>query len=153
MKKLLLLLALLPASVFGFAAGKNALRVQPVVGEAVTFMFDAEPEVNFTSTGVSITATGAQPVSFAFDDIESLDFPEINAVQQIDSTQGIKVSCIADAIVISNAPEQSTLEVYSIDGRKIISTVFSGDFSISRDSFAKGINIIKVNNSAFKILI
>lgn len=71
MRKFIFFLTLL-GTAFGLSAAEapDAVRVTPVTGEPVVFMFSANPEITYTATGAKISTTSQDPVTFDFEAIE-----------------------------------------------------------------------------------
>lgn len=153
MKKIFLLLALL-GSMIGVNAAEvpDAVRVKPATGDAVVILFSANPEVTYTSTGATISATGHDAVSIDFDDIEFIDFVKMSSVSEVAGTQ-VSLRVTQDAIVIEGAEAGSQLSVYTLDGRAVLNTTFSDAYSVERSRLAKGAYIVRINKTTFKILL
>lgn len=75
MRKFIFFLTLL-GTAFGLSAAEapDAVRVTPVTGEPIVFMFSANPEITYTATGATISTTSQDPVTFDFEAIEFIDF-------------------------------------------------------------------------------
>lgn len=153
MKKLFFTLALL-GSLSGFAAQlePNAVRINLKDATKITLAFANEPEITFNTSGLTITTLSQDPYIFEFDDIDYVDFEHLTAVDQIE-TNNLLFKATPQAIIIENAPDESTLAVYSLDGRTMLTTTFSGSYSIERNRLPKGIYIFKINKLTFKVSI
>ena len=75
MRKFIFFLTLL-GTALGLSAAEvpDAVRVTPVTGEPIVFMFSANPEITYTATGATISTTNQDPVTFDFEAIEFIDF-------------------------------------------------------------------------------
>ena len=84
MRKFIFFLTLL-GTAFGLSAAEapDAVRVTPVTGEPVVFMFSANPEITYTATGATISTTSQDPVTFDFEAIEFIDFVKYGSVNEI----------------------------------------------------------------------
>ncbi len=151
MKKLFLTLALL-GSMCGFAAAEepDAVRIKPVAGDEVVILFTANPEVTYTATGVTVSST-QDPVSFDFDDIEFIDFVRSSSVQEVAGTS-VSMRVTPQALIIENAEPGSSLAVFALDGRSLLNTsIPDTSYSIDRSRLAKGVYIVRINKTTFKI--
>lgn len=151
MKKFFLMLTLL-GSMCGFASAEepDAVRIKPVTGDDVVILFTANPEVTYTATGVKVSST-QDPVSFDFDDIEFIDFVKSTSVQEVAGTP-ISMRVTPQALIIENVESGSSLAVYALDGRAILNTLIPDtSYSIDRSRLAKGVYIVKINKTTFKI--
>ena len=128
------------------------VRVTPVTGEPVVFMFSANPEITYTATGATISTTSQDPVTFDFEAIEFIDFVKYGSVNEIAGTP-VSMRVTNDAIVIENAGEGSMLSIYTLDGRCVVNTTIPDSYSVERSLLAKGAYIIKINKTTFKILL
>lgn len=153
MKKLLLILTML-VSVCGFAtaAEPDAVRVKPVGGDAILLQFTANPQVAYTTTGVTITATGQDAVTLDFDEIEFIDFVDLGSVSEVEANT-VTVRVTESALVIENAEEGSNLTIFSIDGKLLLNATIADTFSIDRSRFQKGVYIVKINKTTFKLVL
>lgn len=153
MRKIIFLLTLMVGiCAFATAEEPDAVRVKPASGDAVVFLFTANPEVTYTATGATITATGQAPVTFDFDNIEFIDFVKYGSVEDV-AADAVTVRVTADALAIDNAEAGSLLAIYSLDGRCVLSTTIPESYSVSRSLFNRGAYIVRINKTAFKILL
>ena len=153
MKKLFLFAALLFAALAATAAKPSMLKVNLVAGDPVTFLFDTKPEISFLGNQLRVTSLEhLAPVTFDFDNIQFLDFPEYDSVGEIPSSE-ITVATTPQAIVIGNLPEGSVVDVFSINGTNVFHSEASESCSIDRSRLGKGIFIVKINRTSFKISI
>lgn len=152
MKKFLLLL-FTTLNVLQVAADvRDCLRVIPTIGEPIIFKFIQEPEVLLSNSGVTITTTNDDPITFSFEDIDFFDFPIQTEIQSL-SSDLLKIDVRNDQIIISNAPEDSQIDIINIKGDTILKSQFDYNIAIDRNMLAKGIYIIKVNHYTFKLAI
>lgn len=154
MRKIFLLLTLL-VSVCGLAtAGEpDAVRVMPTSGQQVVLLFSANPEITYTATGATITAAGQNPLTLAFDDIEFIDFVEFGSVEDV-AEAALSLRVTQDELLIDNAEVGSALSIYSLDGRCVLNTTLpDSSFAISRSMLEKGVYIVRINKTTFKILL
>lgn len=153
MRKFIFFLTLL-GTAFGLSAAEapDAVRVTPVTGEPIVFMFSANPEITYTATGATISTTNQDPVTFDFEAIEFIDFVKYGSVNEIAGTP-VSMRVTHDAFVIENAGEGSMLSIYTLDGRCVVNTTIPDSYSVERSLLAKGAYIIKINKTTFKILL
>ena len=153
MRKLIFFLTML-GTACGFAAAEepDAVRVTPVTGEPVVFLFSANPEISYTATGATISSTNQNPVTFNFDNIEFIDFVKYGSVSEIAGTP-MSMRVTQDAIVIENAGEGSLLSIYTLSGQCVVNTTIPDCYRVERSLLAKGAYIIKINKTTFKILL
>ena len=144
MRKLLLLLVLTVALAVSAAETPTAVRVQPTSGEAVTFLFDTNPELQLHANRFTVTST-AHPagITFEFDNVESIDF--VAAPTSIGNVEepGITMAMDNGTLNFSNVPDNAPVSVYTTDGRMVVNTTASGTFSLDLNSMAAGIYIIR----------
>lgn len=154
MRKFIFFLTLL-GTALGLSAAEvpDAVRVTPVTGESIVFMFSANPEITYTATGATISTTNQDPVTFDFEAIEFIDFVKYGSVNEIAGTPVSMRVTTHDAIVIENAGEGSMLSIYTLDGRCVVNTTIPDSYSVERSLLAKGAYIIKINKTTFKILL
>ncbi len=155
MKKILFMLTML-VSICGFAANEepDAIRVKLNSGTPVVILLSSNPEVTYTSTGATITATGQNPVTLDFDDIEFIDFVKSSSVKDLAATEGaVKLQVSADALLVSGAKAGSELAIYTLDGRCVLNTTIPESYSVNRSLLNTGVYIVKINKSTFKIIL
>lgn len=136
-------------SFYGFAAQKDALRVVLKSGSPMLFKFESKPEVNFTHEGFDVVCTNEEGVVFQFDEVDYLDFAETVGIAQLSAAE-LLFRVGKASIVIENAGEDSRLDVWTIDGKSVMSATFHDTYTIERTRLGKGVFIFKINNSTFK---
>lgn len=150
MKHLLLGLALLVgASAF---AAANAVRVNLVNNESMLFHFANAPEVSFSPESFKITTTGAEPVSFEIPNVESIDFVSTTDIKKIQD-EHIKISRTDNLILLSNLPESTVIEVYSLNGTLLHSEEASEIATLDISGFPKGVCLLKVGTFTAKLIL
>lgn len=153
MRKITFLLALM-VSLCGFAAEvePDAVRVTPATGDPVVFLFTSNPEVTYTDTGATISTKGQNPVTFDFEDIQFIDFVKYGAVDDVVATT-VTLRVTSEALLIDNAKDGDVLAIYSLDGRCVLNTTIPETYSVSRSQLGKGVYIVTINKTAFKIIL
>ena len=155
MKKILFMLTML-VSICGFAANEepDAIRVKTTTGSPVVILLASNPEVTYTQTGATITATGQNPVTLDFDDIEFIDFVKSSSVKDVATAEGaVQLRVSADALLVSGAKAGSALAIYTLDGRCVLAATIPESYSVSRSQLANGVYIVKINKTSFKIIL
>ncbi len=152
MRKLLLLLVLTVAFVASAADAPTAVRVQPVSGEAVTFLFDTQPELQMHAARFTVTST-AHPagVTFDFNNVESIDFVDVPTSVEKTEIPGIVMTMDNGSLNFSNVPDNAPVSVYTTDGRMVVNTTASGTYSLDLRNMASGIYIVRVAGFVTKV--
>lgn len=142
---------LILSAIGAFAAG--GLRVTPVSGEPVVFLFDDRPEVSFIAGKLQVkTAMNNTPVVFELDDIDSIDFSGETSISDIEASAEIAVTIDSRGVHFLNVPAGATASVFTLNGITVISTtVGASTFDIDRSQLAAGVYIVKINNFVTKI--
>jgi hypothetical protein len=154
MKKLLFALALMIAAVAQSVYGASGLRVVPLSGESVIFLFDEQPEMSFDGTTLKITTASEQPISFEMDDVDYVDFVNQSRVTSVAATEsGIKVSAVPGQITFSGISSTDQVCVYSLDGRVVMQPSVDSQFVINRGDLPAGIYIVRIGRFTTKIAI
>ena len=91
-------------------------------------------------------------MTFDFDDIQFIDFVKYDAVDDV-VAPAVTLRVTQDALLISNAEAGSVLSIYSLDGRCVLNTTIPESFSVSRSELNKGVYIVTINKTAFKIIL
>lgn len=152
MKKILFTLAALAIGITAMAQTLTHVRITPKAGDAVLVSFESQPEISFLADGVKVTsADAASPITFQFDDIQSIDFTsetEVNSVEE----SALKIATFPDRVEFYNIPENSSLRVFSINGQLVYSENASGSATIYKSDFGHGVFVIAVGNNTFKVI-
>ena len=152
MRKLLLLFALMICFAATAADYPTALRVTNTSGDAMTFLFETQPELQMSAKRFTVKST-AHPagVTFDFDNVEAIDF--ITAPTSLEDTpeQGIVMTMANGTLFFTNVPENSPVTVYTTDGRQVLADNASGEFSINIADMPRGIYIVRLANFATKV--
>lgn len=152
MRKLLLLLVLTVAFVASAADAPTAVRVQPVSGEAVTFLFDTHPELQMHAARFTVTSTTHPAgVTFDFDNVESIDFVDVPTSVEKTEIPGIVMTMDNGTLNFSNVPDNAPVSVYTTDGRMVVNTTASGTYSLDLRNMASGIYIVRVAGFVTKV--
>lgn len=148
MRKFLLLLTML-GSLCCFAAEKDALRVVLKTGSPMLFKFESKPEVTFTPEGFDVVCPNEEGVVFQFDEVDYLDFAETVGIVQLPVSE-LLFWVGQTSITVENAGSESRLDVWTLDGKSVLSATFNDTYTIERPRLGKGVFIFKINNSTFK---
>lgn len=146
------MLALVPG-VMAQAQG-NALKVVTRSGDPVLLLFSQKPQVQFSGTSLTVSAENPDfTQTYAIDDVDRFEF--VGATVGIDAPEAtqpeITLSRSGSVLTVDNLPEQSSLTLYAIDGRTLLSTRASGQYSISLSDFTPGVYVLRVNKNVIKI--
>ena len=150
MKKILLSLIALAVGLTAAAATATHVRVNPHTGSPLLVSFQDEPEIVFLTDGVKVTAKGADPVTFVFEDINSIDFTSTNEVETPGS-DALRMAAYPDRVEFLNVPEGADVKVYSLSGRLEASLAGNGTVTLYKADFDKGIHIVAIGNNSFKL--
>ena len=151
MKKILLLILLLGATIAAGAA--ECLRIKPLTGEAVTFLFEDQPEVSFAGSKLQVKTASASPVSFEMDDIESIDFNQTTGASLADAA-GISLRADALGFHLAGAPDGASAMVFDIAGHLLRSAECpAGEFHLLRSDFGRGVFIVKIEGFTAKVVL
>lgn len=132
-----------------FAAEKDALRVVLKTGSPMLFKFESKPEVIFTPEGFGVFCPNEEGVVFQFDEVDYLDFAETVGIAQLPVSE-LLFRVGQTSITVENAGPESRLDVWTLDGKSVLSATFNDTYTIERPRLGKGVFIFKINNSTFK---
>ena len=149
MKKILFAVVALMVGLTAFAA-PNRVRVNLTSGENLVISFSAQPEILFLADGIKVTSNATDAVTYEFDDVESIDFVETSAVDNV-VHDVIGIFNYPASIEFTNVPEGSTVKLFSLDGRLLYTAPATGSATIDKSGFPHGIYIVVVGNSSFKV--
>ena len=131
------LLAFLLASAF------DGLKVTPVSGDPVVFLFEKQPEASFLAGKLQIKTQGEAPVSFELDGVAAVEFVKSSAVRDIAAEAGI---------MFATDSEGTAARVFTTAGRLALSRqVAGGEFRLRRSELSPGVYIVKINQFVTKI--
>ena len=140
------LLAFLLASAF------DGLKVTPVSGDPVVFLFEKQPEASVLAGKLQIKTQGEAPVSFELDGVAAVEFVKSSAVRDIAAEAGIMFATDSEGAVFSNIPEGTAARVFTTAGRLALSRqVAGGEFRLRRSELSPGVYIVKINQFVTKI--
>lgn len=153
MKKLLFTLVAMAMSLIAMAQTPGYLRVNTNTGDALVVSFDQQPEISFLADGIKVTANGMEePVTFIFDDVDSIDFTSESSVNEVElDGDVIRLAAYPDRIVFLNVLEGSPLKVYSVSGQLLRSFDASGEATLYKSDFNRGVYVVTVGASSFKL--
>lgn len=135
-----------------FAA--NAEPVLVVTGNAGTetvLSFGATPKVEVTGQGLVVTA-GNKNVEFATNDVVKFAVENRDLDSSAKIEEGVVYFAIGDIVSAKGLKAGSSIEAYTLDGKKIGAAVADENGNAAIDlANAKGIIIIKTASKSFKI--
>ena len=116
-------------------------------------LFD-KPEVTFESGNLCIR-TNKKEVSFPLADVHHYNFEKgyFDAIEDVNAAEG-GLAYHDSEVSITHLPEGTSVSVYALDGKKMLSTTVpaSGICSISLRAFPTGVYVVKANDITYKIL-
>lgn len=151
MRKILMTMMALLMAATAIAAPKY-VRVTPKTGDAVMFGFDKQPEISMLADGIKISATGETPVSFKFDEVDAVGFPETTQVAELEA-KSIVVNAYADRVTFANIPEGSGLRLFNLGGQLVKAYPDAPEITLYKADFAQGVYIAVIGNTSFKIIL
>lgn len=137
----------------GFAADLNTLRVVPMEGDAVLFHVDGKPELKLDGSTLTIAVTtGDAPSEFEIEKISHVDFVHTDkvGVESVADDDALQLSRTGKTLHAEGLPENSKINVYTIDGRCLIDFTASGSAGINFENLPSAIYIVKINQFTFK---
>lgn len=152
MKKLLFTLVALALGLTAMAQPATHVRVTPASGDAVLLSFDSSPEITMLADGVKVASVDLNsPLSFQFDEIESIDFVSETEVASV-AGDDLKVVVLSDRVEFAGIPQNSLLRVFSLEGHLLYSQNASGNAVLYKADFPSGIYVVAVGNNSFKLI-
>lgn len=152
MKKILFTLVALLMAGMAMAQTPAYVRVNPTEGSPVLFKMSAEPQITMLAEGIQVTATDADPVSFMFDGLASIDFPTSSEVEKV-AKSDINVASYPDRVVFSNIPEGEMVRIFSINGTQVFAAEAGGEATVMKADYPKGIYVVRIGSTSFKIIL
>lgn len=145
---ILLLMMMLGAMIH--AQEYESATLTMVNGTTTTVKFSGEPTIKFTD-GKLIITTDEATTEFDRQDIRQLTYNVVAGVENV-NRDDISIDNNGEALVFSNLPYGSKVNVYDLSGRLLKSETASGNsFELPFNSLSKGIYIVSVNGVSTKI--
>lgn len=155
MKKKILLFFVCAALALGANAAEEGFTVELTQGEPLTFLFEAEPEVQFSGTRIVVTTKDASPVTFEIDNVAAINFGDATGIAPIHKgNSGLRVEADGQTITISGIGSQKEAALYGLDGKQLRRLmVADGRCIVNRQTLEKGVYIIRIAHNSIKITI
>ena len=149
MKKFLFLTTLhFAGTLAGMADTKVRLSLKN--GEEFVFSFDSRPQVTLEGDEVILTVQEKEPMTIGFAEVAMFDFPDMSGITNPDAEKPV-YRLTSERLLIEGLPQNSQVDLYSSDGKLIMSRKADDSLSISRSALPKGISILNVNGKGLKI--
>lgn len=155
MKKLILLLFCLCLTFSLKAENNNAnhLLVWTKGGEKVAYKLSEKPKITFTDYSVNIETQGLI-INYPYDNFSRFTF-ELNnetAIKDILSDKPV-FSLNGEFLLFPELRSNSILTIINIEGKAVLKKVIKapGSYSIPISLFPKGVYIVNINHTAYKI--
>lgn len=155
MRKLNFLLLLLLAWPIEMLADDQlaTLIVKMKSGSETAFFLKDKPQVKFEGTNLKVTSS-AGDATFALADVLRFTYAKKDPAginETIDEKTGVALQ--DDVLVISQMKANSTVNVYSMDGKLVrqLTAQRAGTYRLSLSSLPAGVYIVKADNITYKI--
>ena len=134
---------------------QDAVAVYRTNGEVEYFTFDGRPTITYQGDNL-VMACGNQHVQYTLKGLEKIAFTtiEVTGLGQIQEVEGVAFNFHDDQIVIANAKAGEVVKLYDTTGRLFDSSTVGSDgrLTLSLSALTKGIYIIKMGTTSYKIL-
>lgn len=138
------------------AQNLNCLVVSYNNGEEVSFMFSENPVITFSEDRpdemtVTTDKTTVIFTTYFLNSMKTVDGSTVSVKTTV-SDDNISYNSSEDALIFNVRSSAANLNVYKIDGSKVLSRVLkTGQTVLSMETLPQGSLIIKLNNQTFKI--
>lgn len=155
-RKLLFVLAALAMMSASAADEANAVFVHPKSGDAVAYLFSAQPKVTYEGTQMVIEGEDIDVV-YDLTEVEKMDFgvyeePTGVTEAEVRDTK-VSVICSGESVTVNGIEAGSAVCVYNLAGQLVSKAQASGDGSASLNVPSGGsLYIVKTNTVSFKIV-
>lgn len=149
MKKIFLAIA---ALIFGLTAmaAPSHVRVNLASGDNIVLSFDSKPEIAILADGIKVTSTETDAVTYEFDDVDYIDFADLSAIEKVNDNP-IRIVNLPQSIEFSNVPDGSVVKLFSLDGKLLYTGQASGTAVIAKGDYPRGVYVVVVGASSFKV--
>lgn len=155
-RKLLFVLAALAMLSASAAEETNAVFVHTKAGDAVAYLFSAQPKVTYEGTDMVIVGEGIDVV-YSLTDVAKVDFgayeePTGVTEAEVKDTK-VSVICSGESVQVNGLEAGSVAAVYNLAGQMISKAQAGVDGSASLNvPSGSNLYIVKTNKVSFKIV-
>lgn len=134
---------------------QDAVAVYRTNGEVEYFTFDGRPTITYQGDNL-IMVCGNQHVQYTLKGLEKIAFTttEVTGIGDLQGVEGVTFNFHDDQIAIANAKAGDTVRLYDTTGRMVDSSIVDSDgrLTLSLSALTKGIYIVKMGTTSYKIL-
>ena len=113
--------------------------------------FDSKPLITFVSPNSMRITTASGTLALDIDDIASYGYghdPESSDIENIEQNSPLTIKVTDSELTISELSSESTLEIFSISGVKVLDRKASeGSATINISGLGHGVYILRINNN------
>lgn len=113
--------------------------------------FDSRPLITFFSPNSMRITTASGTLALDIDDIASYGYgqdPESSDIENIEQCSPLTIKVADTELIISGLSSESTLEIFSISGVKVLDSKASqGSATINISGLGHGVYILRINNN------
>ena len=113
--------------------------------------FDSRPLITFFSPNSMRITTASGTLALDIDDIASYGYgqdPESSDIENIEQNSPLTIKVADTELIISGLSSESTLEIFSISGVKVLDRKASeGSATINISGLGHGVYILRINNN------
>lgn len=135
-------------------ADAQTMTVWQKSGEMVVFNLSEKPKTVFNGEDVTIS-TPTMLVTYPFSQIAKYTFDEEgSSITTTKNDNQISIKQNGRTLIVEGLSENSIISVYKLDGTKrFAKSTNENTFQIPESALIDGVNIVKINNVSFKIVV
>lgn len=121
-------------------------------GEKAYFYFEDHPVMTFDGSDMHMTYKGNQLSVHGFSAVHKITFEDKSGIDAAKTTDGT-ITSNAGVVTLSGFKPGTAVNVADVNGRLLLSDAIATDehYSLSLDSYAKGVYIVTVGNISYKV--
>ena len=148
----ILFMALLLLAVNAVASGHTTLVLEMRDGSTAKILLSKKPKITFVGGDLKIVSEYCS-MEFPRQDVRKYLFCDQDSSAITDAILELKAILEGNTLVISEAPENTTVTIYTVGGKLVkLATAIDGNCSISLNELAVGPYVVSFNNTTFKFL-
>lgn len=135
-------------------ANAQTMTVWQKSGEMVVFDLNEKPKTVFNGEDVTIS-TPTMVVTYPFSQIAKYTFDEEGSgITAIKNDNSISIKQKDHSLIVEGLDGNSQISVYKLDGsRRFAKSTNEKTFQIPESALSNGVNLVKINNVSFKVVI
>ncbi len=143
--------------VFPLKARAQYLTLKTIGGQEYNYNLSDKPRMDFSTDGISISATGQVQRTESYGNVTRIDFHEglVSAIHTVRTDDvNLSVNTDGNSLIVAGwtAGQPTELQVYSLEGKRVKRIAGWDGQAVAVNDLSSGVYIITIRNTSLKFI-